>query len=66
MKKRRRESAQRSRQRKSAYMRALEMENRALKQENERLRWVLGCRAAGILPMLQRERVCGKDAPARV
>ena len=33
--------AVRSRQRKSAYMKSLEMENRALKLENERLRWVL-------------------------
>ena len=38
VKKRRRESAQRSRQRKNAYMHALEVENRALKAENERLR----------------------------
>jgi regulator of replication initiation timing len=38
IKKRRRESAQRSRQRKNAYMKSLEMENRALKLENERLR----------------------------
>lgn len=38
VKKRRRESAQRSRQRKSAYMKGLEMENRALRMENERLR----------------------------
>ncbi|EFN59694.1 hypothetical protein CHLNCDRAFT_133235 [Chlorella variabilis] len=38
IKKRRRESAQRSRQRKNAYMKSLEMENRALKMENERLR----------------------------
>lgn len=40
IKKRRRESAQRSRQRKNAYMKSLEMENRALKLENERLRCV--------------------------
>lgn len=38
IKRRRRESAQRSRQRKSAYMKTLECENNALKVENERLR----------------------------
>ena len=38
IKRRRRESAQRSRQRKSAYMKSLEGENHALKLENERLR----------------------------
>lgn len=43
IKKRRRESAQRSRQRKNCYMKGLEMENRALKLENERLRCVLRC-----------------------
>lgn len=37
-KKRRRESAQRSRQRKNCYMRSLEIENEALKREVERLR----------------------------
>lgn len=38
IKRRRRESAQRSRQRKSCYMKTLEAENHALKLENERLR----------------------------
>lgn len=38
IKRRRRESAQRSRQRKSAYMKSLEGENHALKLENELLR----------------------------
>ena len=38
IKERRRESAQRSRQRKSAYMKSLEGENHALKLDNERLR----------------------------
>lgn len=41
VKKRRRESAQRSRQRKSAYLKNLECENHALKLENERLRKAL-------------------------
>ncbi|PSC75154.1 ABSCISIC ACID-INSENSITIVE 5 2 isoform X1 [Micractinium conductrix] len=47
IKKRRRESAQRSRQRKNAYMKSLEMENRALKMENERLRVELNKCAGG-------------------
>ena len=47
IKKRRRESAQRSRQRKNAYMKGLEMENRALKLENERLRCVASLLGAG-------------------
>jgi len=38
IKRRRRESAQRSRQRKSCYMKTLECENHALKLENDRLR----------------------------
>jgi len=38
VKRRRRESAQRSRQRKTCYMKSLEAENYALKLENERLR----------------------------
>ena len=38
IKKRRRESAQRSRARKNCYMHSLEVENEALKAENERLR----------------------------
>jgi hypothetical protein len=38
IKRRRRESAQRSRQRKSSYMKSLETENYSLKLENERLR----------------------------
>lgn len=41
VKRRRRESAQRSRQRKSAYMKNLECENHALKLENDRLRKAL-------------------------
>lgn len=41
IKRRRRESAQRSRQRKSAYMKSLECENHALKLENDRLRMEL-------------------------
>ncbi|KAL4427776.1 hypothetical protein ABPG75_001865 [Micractinium tetrahymenae] len=47
IKKRRRESAQRSRQRKNAYMKSLEMENRALKLENERLRLELSKSGGG-------------------
>lgn len=41
IKKRRRESAQRSRARKNSYMKTLEVENKALKMENERLRMEL-------------------------
>lgn len=52
IKKRRRESAQRSRQRKNVYMKSLEMENRALKMENERLRAELTkCAAGGVVTM---------------
>ncbi len=41
VKKRRRESAQRSRARKNCYVKNLEYENRSLKAENEKLRAVL-------------------------
>lgn len=46
VKRRRRESAQRSRQRKSAYLKSLEFENQSLRAENDRLRRELS-RATG-------------------
>ncbi len=62
IKRRRRESAQRSRQRKSCYMKTLECENHALKLENERLRKELARVGRPLPPMFNSVVTSGSSA----
>ena len=62
IKRRRRESAQRSRQRKSAYMKTLECENHALKVENDRLRKELSRLGRPLPPIFQSVTTSGSCA----
>jgi hypothetical protein len=62
IKRRRRESAQRSRQRKSCYMKTLECENHSLKLENERLRKELARVGRPTPPMFNSLATSGSSA----
>lgn len=62
IKRRRRESAQRSRQRKSAYMKTLECENHSLKVENDRLRKELARMGRPLPPMFNSIATSGSSA----
>lgn len=66
IKRRRRESAQRSRQRKSAYMKTLECENHALKVENDRLRRELSRLGRPLPPMFNSVTTSGSSAENKI